>query len=113
MKPAQVSGKLTLSENIADNGGLHVAYSAWIRHMEGKNVDKPMEEYNGLTDEQLFFVSFGQTWCAVDDDKQTLFLVHNDPHSPNPVRVNGVVANSHKFHRAFGCKKRAPTCALY
>jgi len=120
LPPAQVSGKRTLSENIADNGGLHVAYSAWKKHMDKANgmIDAPMEEYEGLTDEQLFFVSFGQTWCAVDDDKQTMFLVGNDPHSPNSIRVNGVVANSADFERVFQCRKKGyvqkrDVCSLY
>ena len=71
-----VNGVRTVSENIADNGGLSVALAAWrmldgVKEIENK-ADKAL---GGLTPLQAFFVAFGQTWCAVPDYAQTRFLV--------------------------------------
>jgi predicted metalloendopeptidase len=67
-----------LSENIADNGGLNIAYEAWVsfeKDMNGNLRRTVLPDYNGLTDEQVFFVSFAQTWCGVQDDDQLKFVV--------------------------------------
>lgn len=63
-----MNGRLTLGENLADNGGLGQAYSAWRQRYNG---DKESKVYNnvrlpgldGLSPEQLFFVNFGRVWC--------------------------------------------------
>lgn len=71
-----INGKKTLSENIADNGGLHVAYNAWIKHMARKtdiDITDYLQDYGdgtSMTNERLFFVSFAQTWCGVARDAQ-------------------------------------------
>lgn len=118
-----VDGHHTLSENIADNGGLHMAYMAWIKHMkeQGKTQEEieslPVPEYglNGeeITMEKLFFISFAQTWCGVPSDAQISGMVAHDPHAPSSVRVNGVVRNNPVFHKAFGCPMPEKTCSLY
>jgi predicted metalloendopeptidase len=70
-----VNGKKTLSENIADNGGLHVAYTAWVQHMQdnGNDIQANLPDYGDgetMTNERLFFVSFAQTWCGIARDEQ-------------------------------------------
>ncbi|KAI9104126.1 hypothetical protein DFS34DRAFT_691546 [Phlyctochytrium arcticum] len=114
----RVDGKLTLGENIADNGGLNVAYSAYAATEKG-DLNTPEPGFDQLTKSQVFFLAFGQTWCTARDDTQAKYLLENDNHSPNPVRVNGVAQNSPEFAKAFGCKAGRPMnpkrekCFLY
>ncbi|KAJ3209749.1 hypothetical protein HK099_008436 [Clydaea vesicula] len=113
-----VNGDLTLSENIADNGGLHVAYQAWKNKQKklGQETDVELSDFDNLTDEQVFFISFAQTWCTVKEDDQTEFLIKNDPHAPNPVRVKGATRNNKEFLNAFACKRKkseGEVCSLY
>lgn len=73
-----INGERTLSENIADNGGLNIAYEAWVsfeNDLNGELRKTVLQDYNGLTDEQVFFVSFAQTWCSVQEDDQMSFVV--------------------------------------
>ena len=100
-----VDGKQTLAENIADNGGMDVALDAWLRKIGGKHKAKELAEgFGGLTWEQVFFVSFGQTWCSAKGDDDVRFLLKEDVHAPNGVRVRGVLHNSPEFAEAFGCR---------
>jgi len=99
-----VNGRLTLGENIADNGGLRLAYAALAKALGGA-TPPPAE---GLTAQQRFFVAYAQVWCgnASDQDKHRRAMI--DPHSPGEFRVNGVVANQAEFARAFSCRAGAP-----
>ncbi|KAJ3032374.1 Endothelin-converting enzyme 2 [Rhizophlyctis rosea] len=100
----KVDGTATLAENIADNGGMDVALTAWLHKIGGWEVAKQKAPgYGGLTWEQVFFVSFGQTWCSAKGDKDVKYLLENDVHAPNAVRVRGVLHNSPEFAGAFGC----------
>ncbi|KAI8908534.1 hypothetical protein EDD86DRAFT_247697 [Gorgonomyces haynaldii] len=92
----------TIGENMADNGGLHTAYDAWLRTGE-----QPEDKMDKFTKEQLFFMAFGQTWCAVRDDSTIKFLLEKDVHSPNPIRVNEAVRNHPGFQKAFKCSKES------
>ncbi|HEV2957686.1 MAG TPA: M13 family metallopeptidase [Xanthobacteraceae bacterium] len=100
----KVNGRLTLGENIADTGGLHLSYAALEKALKGA-APPPID---GLTAPQRFFVAYAQAWCgnASDQDKRRRALT--DPHSPNEFRVNGVVANEPAFTRAFACRAGAP-----
>jgi putative endopeptidase len=100
----KVNGRLTLGENIADTGGLHLAHAALEKALNGTSPP-PID---GLTAPQRFFVAYAQAWCgnATDQEKRRLVLI--DPHSPNQFRVNGVVANEPAFTRAFACPAGAP-----
>ncbi|KAJ3162073.1 Endothelin-converting enzyme 2 [Geranomyces michiganensis] len=115
----RVDGDRTLAENIADNGGLRAAHAAWMsaeRKLDSGFSPSDAEKGRdgepfggGLTKEQTFFMAFAQTWCATrKGDDKTRFLLRDDPHSPNRVRVNGAVANSAEFARAFGCRVGDP-----
>lgn len=99
----KINSKLTLGEDLADLGGLVLAWEAWKAHMQGK----PGESRDGLTPEQRFFVGFAQWDCA--DARPEALRVHAkiDPHSPAKWRINGVVVNMPEFEKAFACKPGA------
>jgi putative endopeptidase len=99
-----VNGRLTLGENIADTGGLHLAHAALERALNGA-APPPID---GLTAPQRFFVAYAQAWCGNASDQEKRRRVLTDPHSPNEFRVNGVVANEPAFTRAFSCPVGAP-----
>ena len=99
----KINSKLTLGEDLADLGGLILAWEAWKVHMVGKT----QENRDGLTPEQRFFVGFAQWDCA--DARPEALRVHakTDPHSPARWRINGVVVNMPEFEKAFACKPDA------
>jgi endothelin-converting enzyme/putative endopeptidase len=106
-----VNGKLTLGENIADLGGLKLAFLAYLGRAQKDGVDlakKGGPEYGNLTPEQQFFVSYGQGWCENNRPEVLRLRVETDPHSPEEFRVNGVVVNLPEFQKAFGCKTGMP-----
>jgi len=99
----KLNGKLTLGENVADNGGLRLALMAYLANASGaaKTLD-------GFTPEQRFFIGFGQIWCESRRPEISRMLAQTDPHSPGKDRVNGVVSNMPEFAKAFACKPDAP-----
>lgn len=111
-----LNGSQTLNENIADNGGLKLAYYAYqLWKSRGGHATSPIQ---GLDDDQLFFVAFAQTWCALYTDAMAKSLVANDPHALAKYRVNGPVTNFPDFARAFGCAEGTPMnpqtrCAIW
>lgn len=101
-----VNGRLTLGENIADIGGVkraHAAYRRWLdRH------GQPEPAVPGLSNEQLFFVAYGQVWCALATPEVERLRITVDPHSPPQFRVLGTLANVPAFAGAFGCAEGTP-----
>ncbi|HKS72340.1 MAG TPA: M13 family metallopeptidase [Terriglobales bacterium] len=102
-----VNGKLTLGENTADNGGLRLAYIAFLADAKRKNIDLNQKQ-DGFTPIQQFFVAYGQSWCGSIRPEQVRLQVQTDPHSPRKFRVNGVVQNMPEMGKAFGCKAGQP-----
>jgi endothelin-converting enzyme/putative endopeptidase len=100
----KLNGKLTLGENVADNGGLRIAYMALMDTLAGKKVDK----IDGYTPEQRLFLGWGQIWCQNQTEKIRRMYAQTDPHSPGQWRVNGAVSNMPEFQKAFGCKVGQP-----
>ena len=96
----KINGKLTLGENVADLGGLLLAYMAWQNQTRGKNL----EPIDGFTPDQRFFIGYGQDWCNQTRDETVRMYTAIDPHSPDKYRVNGVLSNVPEFQRAFQCK---------
>jgi len=96
-----VNGRLTLGENIADLGGLTIAYYAWKRSLVGKPAPPPID---GFTPEQRFFLGYAQAWRRKLRPELTRTTTLTDPHSPAVWRVNGPVSNMREFQEAFGCK---------
>ncbi|MDB4949812.1 MAG: family metallopeptidase [Gemmatimonadetes bacterium] len=99
-----LNGQLTSGENIADLGGLTIAYAALQKSMEGK----PHEVINGYTPEQRFFLSWAHIWREQSRPEYARYLVTVDPHSPGRWRVNGPLANMPEFAQAFQCKAGDP-----
>jgi endothelin-converting enzyme/putative endopeptidase len=96
----KLNGKLTLGENTADNGGLHLAYLA-LEEIMGDKMNLPID---GYTPAQRFFIGYAQIWCQNQTDQIARQLAIVDPHSPGKYRVNGVVQNSPEFQKAYSCK---------
>ena len=103
----KLNGNLTLGENTADNGGLRLAYIAFLADANRKNIDLTKMQ-DGYTPLQQFFLGQGQDWCGSTRPEQLRLQVQTDPHSPRRFRVNGVVQNMPEFGRAFGCKTGQP-----
>jgi putative endopeptidase len=103
----KVNGKLTLGENTADNGGLRLAYIAFLADAKRKNIDLAQKQ-EGYTPLQQFFLGHGQSWCGNTRPQQLRLQVQTDPHSPREFRANGVVQNMPEFGQAFGCKTGQP-----
>ena len=95
-----VNGKLTLGENIADLGGLKLAYKA----LQAKPEAGPRGEFSR---EQEFFLGFAQGWCGKMRDEALRHLVSTNPHSPPNLRVNAPLSNLPEFAQAFSCKPEA------
>ncbi len=103
----KVNGKLTLGENTADNGGLRLAFIAFLADARRKNIDLTQKQ-EGYTPLQQFFLGHGQTWCGSTRPEQLRLQAQTDPHSPRQFRINGVVQNMPEFGQAFGCKPGQP-----
>lgn len=98
-----MNGKLTLGENIADLGGLTMAYRAFETSMKGKRTPK----IDKLTPEQRFFLGWAQAWAEVSTPQTEAWQAKNDPHSVARFRVNGPLSNMPEFAKAFGCKQNS------
>ncbi len=95
-----VNGKLTLGENIADLGGVAVAFAAMQKAIAGK----PRTNIGGFTPEQRFFLAYARVWRTMDRPEGLRTRVLTDSHSPPRWRVNGPLSNLREFHEAWGCK---------
>jgi endothelin-converting enzyme/putative endopeptidase len=102
-----LNGKLTLGENIADNGGIKQAFSAYKAY-EAKHPGTETPAVAGMTNDQLLFVAFAQTWCSLATPQIEQMLVTIDPHSPPRFRVNGPLSNTKSFAEAFSCAEGTP-----
>jgi putative endopeptidase len=110
-----VSGKLTLGEDIADLGGVKVAFSAY------RNLRKDAAKIyiaDGYTEDQQFFLAAGQVWCDRDRDAEIQRRLTVDVHAPPKFRVYGALRNLPEFAQAFGCAAGTPmrpttTCSVW
>lgn len=102
IKGVHINGEMTLGENIADLGGLSIAYTAFQNHIKGKNVEK----IDGMTPEQRFFFGFANVWKGNEREESLLNQIKSDFHSPGPYRVRGTLRNIPAFYEAFGCKPK-------
>ena len=92
------NGRLTLGENIADQGGLRVAYTAYHNSL-GEN---PGEEIDGFTPDQRFYLGYANVWAANVRDEEVRQRTLTDPHSLGRYRVNATLRNIEPFYNAFG-----------
>ena len=102
-----LNGKLTLGENTADNGGLHIAFAALMATLAQNGTD-PSVKIDGYTAAQRFFLGFGQVWCENQTEQVARLRAKTDPHSSGQWRTNGSVQNFDEFGKAFGCKVGQP-----
>jgi putative endopeptidase len=99
-----VNPDLTMGENIADLGGLTMAYYAYSRTDEFKKNE--MRE--GFTPAQRFFIAYAQLWKIKYTDEEMKNRIANDPHSPGMYRVNGPLKNCPEFFNAFSIEENRP-----
>jgi len=99
-----IKGKLTLGENTADNGGLSISHMALLDVL----ASHPEKTVEGFTPDQRFFLGYAQIWCANQTPETMRLQALSNEHSAPQARVNGAVANSADFAKAFGCKPNAP-----
>lgn len=101
-----VNGQLTLGENIADLGGLNMAYAAFKKTPQGMGTEK----IDGFTPDQRFFLSWAQVWRGNALPETAAQLIITDPHSPGMYRCNGPVVNIDAWYAAFNIQ---PGDAMY
>jgi putative endopeptidase len=110
-----INGELTAGENIADIGGLKLGYKAY---KEARKAAKDRITAGGYSEDQLFFLAYGQSWCDKVRPEVLELMAKTNPHSPPRFRTNGVVADLPEFGEAFQCKTGAPmrpakTCSVW
>lgn len=97
------NGRLTLGENIADQGGLRVAYTAYHMSLEAEpESDKTID---GFTPDQRFYLAYANVWAGNIRDEEILNRTKTDPHSLGRWRVNGTLRNLEQFFDAFSVKE--------
>lgn len=102
-----INGELSLGENIADVGGLSIAYTAFkLKQADNNSNDTVL--IDGFTPEQRFFISYAQIWRNNIRDKELMRQLHEGPHSPGEARVNGVVYNIDDFYIVFDISPKNP-----
>ncbi len=102
-----VNGRLTLGENLGDLGGIQAGYTAYQRYQARHGKAKPID---GLTGDQRFFLAYAQIWRAKARDGYRRQQILTDPHSPEEIRINGIVRNLDPWYTAFAVK---PGDSLY
>lgn len=93
----QANGELTLGENLADHGGLNVAYLAF----QNATKDAPLGVVDGFTPEQRFFLAYATLWAGNIRDEQIRVYTKSDPHSLGKWRVNGALPHIQAWYDAF------------
>ncbi|KAG7378628.1 hypothetical protein PHYPSEUDO_009813 [Phytophthora pseudosyringae] len=120
-----INGNYTLSENIADNGGVKLSFAAYqefiteqaqqLSKMSESDTEEllaPMSQAErnlpANAADKLFFISFAQAFCAKTSDASATQRLATDPHSPERWRINGVASNSRDFARVYSCPAGSP-----
>lgn len=95
------NGRFTLGENIADQGGLRIALSAYLDSQKGKET----EDIDGFSPLQRFYIAYANVWAENVRDEEVKLRVKTDPHSGAKERVNATLRNIDEFHDAFDIKE--------
>ncbi len=98
-----VNGKLTLGENIADLGGLNIAYDALQTALK-QDPQEADQKIDGMTEEQRFFLNAARIWRGQSREKTAELLLNVDPHAPMSIRAFAAASNMPQFAQAFQCK---------
>jgi predicted metalloendopeptidase len=96
-----VKGAMTIGENMADNGGVKIAYKAYANYAGKASHNESFSAE--FTPSQLFFLSFAQTWCGHMTSDAAVREVLTDTHSPLRFRINGALVNRPEFAEVFKC----------
>ena len=99
------NGKLTLAENIADLGGLLIAWDALQKVLTANPAKR--RSIDGFTPEQRFFISYAQSWCVLKRSERVKQALLTDEHAPAETRANGPLMHLPEFYAAFGIQKGA------
>ena len=114
----KINGKLTLGENTADNGGLRIAFMAFLTRAAADGIDLEKKSEDAYTPIQQFFLGFAQDWCSDWRPEFERLIATTDPHAPDRFRANGTLVNMPEFGKAFHCKAGQPmvpakTCRVW
>jgi len=101
-----INGALTNGENLADIGGIAIAYDAFKMTPQGKDTT----EIDGFTPDQRFFIAVAQSWRRKMKDAALMQMIKTNPHSPSMYRANGPLRNIDAWYKAFNVK---PGDAMY
>ena len=104
-KNTPINGKLTLGENIADLGGLTIAFMGLERALK---AGAPSAKIDGLTQQQRYFLSYAQSWREITREAAEVKGLLTDSHSPSRFRVQGSIAHLASFANTFNCPAVAP-----
>jgi predicted metalloendopeptidase len=102
-----VNGELTQGENIADIGGLKLAYAALQKALD-KDPQARNQKIDGFTPEQRFFLGWAQVWRANQREDDLRLRLNTDPHSPTHYRCNGPISDMPEFQQAFNIPDGSP-----
>ena len=100
-----LNGNLTLGENVADNGGVRIAYYALMELLSAKGAQPTVD---GFAADQRFFIAYAQVWCENATDEDFRRRAQEDVHASGRWRTNGVLQNMPEFRKAFGCRDGTP-----
>ena len=98
-----LNGKLTLGENLADLGGLWLAWVAWQDVAREEHLDMSAKT-DGYTPDQRFWIAYAQQWCTQTRPEQLRSQAQTDPHAPDEYRTNTILQDLPDFARSFQCK---------
>lgn len=101
----KINSGFTMGENIADLGGLTLAYYALLKSLEGKPEPAKID---GFTYKQRFFLGWAQVWRNISTNEREKQQLMNDPHSPPRARINVALSNLREFSEAWGCSDKNP-----
>jgi predicted metalloendopeptidase len=100
-----INGDLTQGENIADIGGVKIAFMAFKKALAKKG---PQPKIDGFTPEQRFFLGYAQIWRNTQRDEDLKLRLNTDPHSPGKFRTLGPLSNFDEFQKAFEIPDGSP-----
>ena len=98
-----LNGKLTLGENLADLGGLWLAWMSWLEKAQTAHLDMTATQ-DGYTPDQRFWIAYAQQWCTQTRPEQLRSQAQTDPHAPDEYRTNTVLQDLPAFAKSFQCK---------
>ena len=102
------NGAFTLGENIADHGGLQIAYQAFKNNEAAKPEAKRLGEVDGFTPEQRFFLAYANVWAGNIRPEEILNRTKSDPHSLGRWRVNGALPHINAWYEAWNVTEESP-----